>query len=155
MLAYHPLFTTRSPTPMRLLLLSGLTALVTLTGCEAAQRIATDAVAAAGSAATVAATRSDARWDTNAAEFRDQVGRRFAYVCPPRGVANTVWGVGPYTDDSSVCTAAVHAGALTFARGGRVVIEMRQGQSAYDGGRRNGVEALSYGAWGGSFAVLR
>lgn len=122
-----------------------------LTGCNAAQRMATDAI----DAAATAQTRSNADWTTNASEFRDQIGRRYAYACPPGGAPSTVWGTGPYTDDSSVCTAAVHAGAASFSRGGRVVIEMRDGQASYPEGRRNGVDGLSYGSWGGSFVVVR
>ena len=134
----------RAPLLLSLLVLA-------LGGCEAAQRMATDAV----TAATAAQTRSDADWNTNASEYRGQIGQQIAYVCPPGGQPMSVWGSGPYTDDSAVCGAAVHAGAITPSRGGRIVIEMRDGQQSYQGGRRNGIEAMNYGAWGGSFVVLR
>lgn len=80
-------------------------------------------------------------------------GMRFAYACPSiTGTApGSVWGTDTYTNDSSVCTAGVHAGRVTTLRGGSVTIEMRPGQSSYLGSSRNGVTSLSYGAWGCSF----
>jgi len=60
-------------------------------------------------------------------------------------------GVDIYTDDSSVCTAAVHAGLITLAQGGRVVIEIRDGLEAYEGGAANGITTLEYASWPGSF----
>ena len=51
------------------------------------------------------------------------------YVCPPEGQAYTVWGTEIYTDDSSVCTAAVHAGLINFENGGEVFIAVRGGES--------------------------
>jgi hypothetical protein len=62
-----------------------------------------------------------------------------------------VWGDGIYTDDSSVCTAAVHAGLITVAEGGRVVIEISAGLDAYEGATANGVTTLPYASWPGSF----
>ncbi|XHF22388.1 LCCL domain-containing protein [Corallococcus interemptor] len=63
-----------------------------------------------------------------------------------------MWGTDLYTDDSNVCVAAVHAGAISTA-GGTVVITIQPGQSSYAGTTRNGVTTYSYGAWGGSFSV--
>ncbi len=93
-------------------------------------------------------------WRANAASFRLYVGARFAYTCPANGTAGTVWGTDVYTDDSSVCTAAVHAGRISLARGGSVTIEMRDGQSSYTASKRNGITSLSYPAWPASFVVV-
>jgi hypothetical protein len=90
-------------------------------------------------------------WDRNAAEFRADVGRRLRFECPGGGELDTAWGTDVYTDDSSVCTAAVHAGLITVDDGGDVVIEMAAGEDEYEGSERNGVTSLPYGAWGGSF----
>jgi hypothetical protein len=81
---------------------------------------------------------------------------RVTYNCPPGGGANlgTVWGTDLYTYDSSVCIAAVHAGLITFANGGRVTFEMRPGASRYPGTTRNGVASKEWGAYGGSFAFV-
>ncbi|WP_346729629.1 LCCL domain-containing protein [Corallococcus exiguus] len=40
-----------------------------------------------------------------------------------------MWGTDLYTDDSSVCVAAVHAGAITTA-GGTVVVTISRGRPA-------------------------
>ena len=92
-----------------------------------------------------------ADWSRTAVEHREHVGMRITYHCPPGGQAHTVWGSGTYTDDSSICTAAVHAGRISFGSGGNVTIEMRPGQSSYSGSNSNSVTSLDYPAWGGSF----
>ena len=132
-------------------LLLPLAALTALAGCSQGERTAYTAVNTMGNA--VAATQ--ATWDRTATEYRDRAGSRFTFACPAGGTAHTVWGTGVYTDDSSVCTAAVHAGAITFAQGGRVTIEMRPGQGSYSGSAANGVRTEDYGAWGGSFVIVR
>ena len=123
--------------------------LASLAGCAAAEQIARD-VAAGAAVSTRAAT-----WNTDTADLRGQTGT-FAYDCPrnPSRAAGTVWGSGPYTDDSSVCAAGVHAGTVSFEAGGRVRVQPRPGQDRYTGSRRNGVETLDYASWEGSFAVV-
>ena len=93
-------------------------------------------------------------WGTNATSRRGQGGQLFSYACPRGGSAGSVWGTDVYTDDSSVCTAAVHAGLITFAGGGTVTIQIRPGQSGYAGSTRNGVQSATYPAWAGSFAFV-
>ena len=96
----------------------------------------------------------DAEWTRNATELRGNDGDRYAYTCPPGGSASSVWGTGPYTDDSSVCTAAVHAGLITFEDGGRVIVEIEPGLEAYPEGEANGVTASSWPSWPGSFSFI-
>lgn len=93
-------------------------------------------------------------WNATAVDFRLYVGARFAYTCPANGTAGTVWGTDVYTDDSSVCTAAVHAGRITLAGGGSVTIELRDGQSSYRGSTRNGITTREYPSWPASFVVV-
>ena len=94
-------------------------------------------------------------WTTTVSNLRGQNGQPFAFLCPPNGAAiATVWGTDVYTDDSSVCIAAVHAGVIMFSTGGAVVIEIRPGQSSYAGTTRNGVVSTSYAAWSGSFVFV-
>lgn len=81
-------------------------------------------------------------------------GERLTYACLPNGRAYTVWGTEVYTDDSSICTAAVHAGLISFADGGVVTVEIRPGQASYVASTRNGVESLAYGAWAGSYVFV-
>ncbi len=76
------------------------------------------------------------------------------YVCPALagGVGvGTVWGTGVYTNDSSVCAAAVHAGVIAAASGGNVTVEMLPGMPAYTGTARHGIVSKSWAGWSCSF----
>jgi hypothetical protein len=76
-----------------------------------------------------------------------------------------VWGDGFYTDDSSVCTAAVHAGVLTGGPGSpirtdasnggwTISLVVRPGEDAYAGVTRNGVTSKPWDVWEGSFEFV-
>ena len=104
-----------------------------------------------GSATAADEESTDASWTASPGEYRGQDGLKVAYTCPPGGTLNTIWGTGPFTDDSSVCTAAVYAGLITTEGGGRVVIVIAPGESTYAGGEANGVTASEYGTWAGSY----
>ena len=93
-------------------------------------------------------------WNADAAAFRGKNGSRYVYTCPSYGVADSIWGTDLYTDDSSVCTAAVHAGLITLAGGGTVTIEIRPGEASYTGSTRNGITSSSYPAWSGSYVIV-
>ena len=83
-------------------------------------------------------------WMTNASLYRGMNAARLLFICPPNGVAAVVWGTDVYTDDSSVCTAAVHAGRIAIASGGPVTIELGAAEAAYAGSMRNGVTSDAY-----------
>jgi hypothetical protein len=85
--------------------------------------------------------------------LRTENGLRVRYNCLPLGVGTSVWGTDIYTDDSSICFAGVHAGAITDA-GGPVTIEIRPGLPMYIGSLRNGVQTLNYGQWSGSYVII-
>src|SRR5207245_2797900 len=90
-------------------------------------------------------------WAANAARLRGHNGARFLFICPAGGPTGRLWGTGPYTDDSSVCTAAVQAGLLTVAHGGTVTIQMAPGMPSYLGYTWHGVTTRTYGHWRASF----
>ena len=96
----------------------------------------------------------DAPWSMTAVNIRE--GDEFAtrVACPPGGSAHRVWGTDTYSDDSSVCTAAVHRGLLTYADGGEVLIEHRPGLESYRGTTRNDVTTLEWDSWPGSFVFI-
>lgn len=95
-------------------------------------------------------------WSKDASEYRGKIGQRFTFGCPANGyVGARLYGTDVYTDDSSICTAGVHAGAISYVSGGNVTIEIREGQQAYLSTTRNGITSSGWGAWGGSFAVIR
>ena len=80
---------------------------------------------------------------------------RLSCYCDPSAIgAGSVWGSGLYTDDSTICRAALHAGVIGTA-GGSVNIRVRAGQDSYAGTTFNGVTSSSYGRWGRSYEFLR
>jgi hypothetical protein len=92
-------------------------------------------------------------WETRASTLGSETGQTFMVRCPAGGSAQNVWGAGVYTADSSVCTAAVHAGAATLADGGLVTIELRPGEDIYGASIRNNVTTSAYAAWHHSFVI--
>lgn len=94
-----------------------------------------------------------ADWRTTAAALKGQVGQTFTYVCPPGGVIGaSVWGSNPYTTDSAICPAAVHAGKITSGKGGAVTIQIQPGAASYQGSARNGVGSQRWAAYDSSFS---
>jgi hypothetical protein len=93
-------------------------------------------------------------WDATAMDHRGADGQAFEYDCPADGSLGVVWGTNVYTDDSSVCTAAVHMGLITVEEGGTVRIVIRPGLGAYLGSERNGVTTQRWGEWDGSFVFV-
>lgn len=84
-------------------------------------------------------------WGTSVVSFRPEIGKTYKFLCPPAGTAGTVWGSDIYTADSSICTAAVHAGKITLEQGGGVTIEIRPGRSIYGSTTRNGITSNPFG----------
>lgn len=92
-------------------------------------------------------------WNTPASMISFENGKTFKFKCPSDGKESAVWGSDTYTLDSSICTAAVHAGKLASESGGSVTIELRPGESTYKGSTRNGIKTNDYGEYGQSFVV--
>jgi len=90
-------------------------------------------------------------WSRTAAAFRGKDGTRLTVRCSADGPGGSVWGTGTYTDDSSICAAAAHAGLITLASGGSVTIEIAPGESSYAGSVANEVSSSDYGSFSGSF----
>ncbi len=55
-----------------------------------------------------------------------------ACACPAGFASGSVWGSGPYTADSDVCTAALHAGVIG-PEGGKVMALAAEGLETYTG----------------------
>lgn len=84
-----------------------------------------------------------------APEFRE-TGAVFSVLCPENCSSATVWGTEVYTNDSSICRAAIHAGALPL-EGGQTKVFAAPGQPAYTGTEQNGVVSRDWRSWPGSF----
>ena len=92
-------------------------------------------------------------WTTQGSSFNTEVGRIYKFECPENGVASTVWGNDIYMADSSVCTAAVHAGVITLEDGGEITVEFRAGKPAYGSTNKHGITTMTYGESSHSFVV--
>ena len=90
---------------------------------------------------------------TNAQGMAGATGTVITVACPAGCGARTAWGTDVYSDDSSVCTAAIHAGVIQAAAGGPVVVTIADGQPSYPASARNGVSTSQWGSWGRSFTV--
>lgn len=74
--------------------------------------------------------------------------KSYSCACPPAaGSTGSVWGSGPYTADSDLCTAARHAG-LIGAEGGPITALALDGLGAYAGSEWHGITTGSWGAYG-------
>lgn len=93
-------------------------------------------------------------WSFSPAQYRGKNGQQFTFNCVPNGDLSSLYGTDIYTDDSSICTAAVHAGVISQASG-VVTIEIRPGQDAYVGSTRNGIKSSDFTTkWSGSFVFV-
>jgi len=86
--------------------------------------------------------------------LQERVGLRFAFDCAAGEHFGSIWGNDVYTSDSSVCRAALHAGVITVAAGGRVVIELWPARDGYGTAERNGITSSDYGPYSGSYAIV-
>lgn len=97
-------------------------------------------------------------WRTSPLDLnlRGMNGKSYTFHCPSgKPVPGSVTGIGLYTDASSICAAAAHAGALDARLGGAVMIQIMPGRPSYEGATQNFIQSEGYThAWGGSFAVL-
>ena len=73
----------------------------------------------------------------------------YACICSANPPAGSVWGSGPFTADSDICTAAIQTGYIDSS-GGDVYVLRLQGLSAYSGGSFNGVTSSDWGAYDSS-----
>jgi hypothetical protein len=93
-------------------------------------------------------------WTETASSIIGNVDQDFAYMCPPNGTVGNIWGTDFYSSNSSICSAAVHAGIINARDGGKVQIKIRSGENFYNGTARNGVTSLRDGQHKGSFVFL-
>lgn len=92
-------------------------------------------------------------WNTTATSYKNDEGLTYKFRCPSGGVPSSIWGSDVYTQDSSICTAAVHAGVFSLEDGGVVTIEFRPGRRTYGSTERNGITPNTYGEYPHSFVV--
>lgn len=115
-------------------------------------------LSAAAAALTPAPAVHDVDWGTSPLDLdlRGLNGERFRFHCPSGTTKRgQLIGSGPYTDGSSICAAAAHAGVIKPASGGIVTIEIRPGEVRYQASWSHFIQSESYeGFWSGSFLVI-
>lgn len=82
------------------------------------------------------------------------IGQTVTVSCPAScgSSPGVVWGSRFYTDDSSICGAAIHAGVISN-QGGPLLLTIAPGQQSYTGSTQNGVTTSNWGSWSRSFTV--
>ncbi len=73
-----------------------------------------------------------------------------ACFCPTGAPRADVWGSGPYTADSDICTAAFHAGVIN-REGGNVRVIRAPGQESYTASTAAGITSSEHGPSDASF----
>jgi hypothetical protein len=86
-------------------------------------------------------------------ELRTQVGKTFAFRVTGRA-DGIVWGTGVYTTDSTLATAAVHAGALKAGESGVVRVTIIAPPPSFAGSTANGVSSSPYGPYPAAYQVV-
>lgn len=82
------------------------------------------------------------------------IGTGMTCACSVNASASgPVWGSGPYTADSSLCRAALHAGAIGDV--GEIRFRVGPGRDSYPASRRNGVDSSAWGAYTSSIEFDR
>jgi len=82
------------------------------------------------------------------------VGTTVNGTCPAGCGAGAIWGTAVYTDDSNICSAAQHSGAVTQANGGSFLLIVTAGQSIYPASTQNGITSQEWGEWGRSITLV-
>lgn len=78
----------------------------------------------------------------------------FTCLCSAEAIGSgAVWGTDVYTGDSSLCSAAAHAGAVARS-GGPVTVYREAGRDLYVGSQRNGISSGDYGPYASSLRFL-
>jgi hypothetical protein len=87
--------------------------------------------------------------------YSGQKGQRFTFQVTGT-TTGPVWGSGPYTLDSTLAAAAVHAGLVKDGQTGTVTVEIMASPDGYSGSTANGVATESYGPWpAGAFKFIK
>lgn len=85
-------------------------------------------------------------------QLEGSVGLSFFVQCPSGCTTGGVWGSGPYTRDSRICTAAIHSGVITDD-GGLVVAKIAPGGTDYKSSEAHGVTSHNWSSYDTSLVV--
>jgi len=114
-----------------------------------------DIVGVRGAATAVAEERVGAQPDPgNLTGYAQQAGKSF-YFTVTGAVSGSVYGTDLYTTDSTLATAAVHAGVLKTGETAVIKVSIEPGAAAYGSSTRNGVTSYDWGSYPSSYKVSR
>ena len=82
------------------------------------------------------------------------LGKTVAMEVTAGNNGGSVWGNNPYTSDSQVPIAAIHAGVLKPGETGFIKIRISPDPGAYTGSTANGITSNNYGPWQGCYEIL-
>ena len=86
--------------------------------------------------------------------YANQFGTKLSFRVTGNA-AGIIWGTNPYTLDSTLATAAVHAGALKQGQTGVVNVEIIKPPAAFQGSVQNGVTSAAWGAFpNGAYRII-
>ena len=95
------------------------------------------------------------KYNQKAQSYRGRTGEKINLCCPADSIAQgSIYGTDIYTDDSWICTAAIHAGIISPGVGGPLTLEVRPGQDSYIASTRHGVSSGGWSGYGGSFTFV-
>jgi hypothetical protein len=90
----------------------------------------------------------------NMVQFQNDLGKTFTFKVT--GNSNgSVWGTDVYTSDSTLATAAVHAGVLTSGQTGVIKVTIVPSPQVFIGTTRNGVSSTGFTQYPSAFRVYR
>ncbi|WP_221892870.1 LCCL domain-containing protein [Parasphingopyxis marina] len=129
------------------------TTILTMSALAASAAILTACGGAAEAPAEEEVVEAEPLADACPDRVQDMRGSEDSFTCScsaETAETGSVWGAGPYSDDSAVCRAAMHAG-LVGDEPANVTITFLPGRDSYSAATANGVETRRWGSWGGSF----
>lgn len=87
-------------------------------------------------------------------KYNNEIGKTFAFTVTG-AAGGSVWGTDVYTSDSTIATAAVHAGVLAPGQTSVVKLMMLVSPPGFVGTTRNGVTTSNYGPYTAAYQFVK
>jgi hypothetical protein len=82
------------------------------------------------------------------------LGKTVAIEVTAGNVGGSVWGSNPYTTDTYISAAVIHAGVLKSGETAFVKIKILPDPGSYTGSTANGITSSNYGPWHGCYEIV-
>jgi Ca2+-binding EF-hand superfamily protein len=90
----------------------------------------------------------------NLAAYQNQIGQRLMFRVTG-AIQGGVWGSGPYTCDSSLATAAVHAGVLKVGQTATIKVRIVASPQSFTGTTAHGVTTQGFGPFPAAYTISK